>query len=85
MARSEAFGIPTAAYVPLRRSNYVIEVIAKLALQMRVAARSAGFISQGARALGPHRLHQRSDAYDLHDAFEVVGQYMQAHLGTDTR
>ena len=62
--------------VPLRRLNHAIEVIARRALQMRVAARSAGFISVE-EGLGPHRLHQRSDSHDLHDAFEVVGQHMQ--------
>ena len=44
-----------------------------------------GVYSQGDRALCPHRLHQRSDAHDLHHAFEIVGQYMETHLGTDAR
>jgi hypothetical protein len=33
----------------------------------------------GKRALCPHRLHQRHDAHDLHGAFKVVGQHMEAH------
>ena len=62
-----------------------IEVVSKVARQMRLAARSAGFIAREERASCPHRLHQRSDAHDLHDAFEVVGQHMETHLGADAR
>ena len=50
-----------------------------------LGSRSARFIARRKRALCPHRLHQRYDSHDLHDAFEIVGQYMEAHLGTDTR
>lgn len=38
------------------------------------------------RAQGPsglHGLHQRSNAYDFHDPLQVVGEYLQAHFGTD--
>ena len=31
----------------------------------------------------PHRRQERLDAHDVHDAREVVGQYVQGHLGSD--
>jgi hypothetical protein len=62
-----------------------IEVVSKIALQMRLAVRPVGFVAQGRRASGPHRLHQRSDAHNLHHAFEVVGQHVETHLGTNPR
>jgi hypothetical protein len=83
--RSEASGTATAALCATAEVDCVDRGYLKVALQMRLAARSAAFISQGERASGPHRLHQRSYSHDLHDAFEVVGQHMETHLGTDTR
>ncbi len=35
------------------------------------------------RRLCPHRRQQRLDAHDVHDAREVVGQYVQSHLGSN--
>src|SRR6266436_2368609 len=35
------------------------------------------------RRLCPHRRQQRLDAHDVHDAREVVGQYVQGHLGSN--
>ena len=84
-ARWEAFGRAVAALCEAagvdgfyrgRFESYSADALGTL---------SAASMLQGDRALCPHRLHQRSDAHDLHDAFEVVGQYMQAHLGTDAR
>jgi hypothetical protein len=63
----------------------LIEVAFDIARSMSLAACPAPFILQEEKALGPHRLHQRSDAHDLHDAFEIVGQHMETHLGTDPR
>ena len=85
LERPETFGIAAVVVCATAGLMYLIEVILKVTLQMRLAARSAAFISQGDRALCPHRLHQRSDAHDLHHAFEVVGQHMETHLGTDPR
>jgi len=34
-------------------------------------------------ALGPDCSHQRADSDELHRTFQVVGQNVQAHLGTD--
>ena len=31
------------------------------------------------------RVHQRYDSHDLHDAFKVVGEHVQAHLGAHPR
>jgi hypothetical protein len=76
--------LPLPRCARLRELIDFIEVVLKVALQMRLAARSAAFISQE-RALGPHRLHQWYDPHDLHDAFEIVGQNMEAHLGPDAR
>jgi hypothetical protein len=63
----------------------LISTISNVARQLRSAACPVAFILQGRRALGPHRLYQRSDAHDPHDAFEIVGQHMETHLGTDAR
>ena len=30
-----------------------------------------------------HRRDQRGDAHDVHGAFEIVGQHVQRHFGTD--
>ena len=76
-----------------RRPRYarvldVIELVAGfsiVALQMRLGTDPVGCTAQAMRALGPHRLYQRHDPHDSHDAFEVVGQHMEAHLGTDAR
>ncbi len=32
---------------------------------------------------GPDRCYHRADAQDVHDAFEVIRQYVQRHLGAD--
>ncbi len=32
---------------------------------------------------GPHGGDQRTDAEDVHDALEIVGQHVQGHLGAD--
>src|SRR5206468_11849180 len=40
-------------------------------------------IAMTKRPLGPHRLHQRQDANDLHRTFQVVNEHMQAHFRTD--
>ena len=40
-------------------------------------------IAMTKRPLGPHRLHQRQDANDLHRTFQVVSEHMQAHFRTD--
>ena len=76
-----------------RRPRYarvldVIELVAGfsiVALQMRLGTDPVGCIAQAMRALGPHRLHQRHDPHDSHDAFEIVGQHVETHLGTDPR
>ena len=44
----------------------------------RVAATAA----ERRRLLG-NRLHERHNAHDPHHAFQVVGEHVQAHLGTD--
>ena len=84
-ARSEAFWRATAALCATADADGFIEVVSKVALQMRLAGRPVEFIARGRRTSGPHRLHQRSDAHNLHHAFEVVGQHMETHLGTDPR
>ena len=40
-------------------------------------------IARTKRPLGPHRLHERQDANDLHGTFQVVSEHMQAHFRTD--
>ena len=35
------------------------------------------------RLCSAHRCDQRSDTQDVHDPFEIIGQHMQGHLGTD--
>src|SRR6266540_3836036 len=84
-ARSRAFEIATSALCATVGLTDLIEVVLKVALRMRLAARLPPFILPGDGALCPHCLHQRSDAHDLHDAFEVVGQHMEAHFGADAR
>ena len=42
-------------------------------------------LSDAGRGLCSHCLHQRYGSHDPRDAFEVVCQQMQAHLGTRTR
>ena len=37
----------------------------------------------GRHGLCPDRRHQRSDPDDVHDPFEIVGQYVQGHFGAD--
>jgi (p)ppGpp synthase/HD superfamily hydrolase len=34
--------------------------------------------------VGSHRCDQRSGAHDFHHSLEIVGQYVKAHLGTDS-
>src|SRR6266542_5815544 len=84
-ACSRAFEIATAALCATVGLTDLIEVVLKVALRMRLAARLPPFILPGDGALCPHCLHQQSDAHDLHDAFEVVGQHMEAHFGADAR
>ncbi len=45
--------------------------------------KSIRFAKQKGRS-GPHRRHQGADAQYFHDPLEVVGEYVQAHLGADT-
>ena len=40
-------------------------------------------IEAGGRLCRSHGRDQRRDADDLHDAFEIVGQYVQGHFGAD--
>ncbi len=35
------------------------------------------------RLCGPHRRHQRADADDVDDAFQIVGEHMEGHLCAD--
>ena len=84
-ARAEALGIDTAALcAPARADRFDRGCFESYSADAR-GSPYCGVYFAGERALGPHRLHQRSDAYDLHHAFEVVGQYMETHLGTDAR
>ena len=79
------FLTPTAALCAIVTIESSDRSCCEVALKMRFAGCSDAPVLQKERALGLHRLHQRSDAHDLHDAFEVVGQYVKAHLGTDAR
>src|SRR5439155_22136424 len=40
-------------------------------------------IAMTRKPLGPHHLHQRQDANDLHRTLQVVSEHMQAHFRTD--
>jgi hypothetical protein len=55
-------------------------------LLMRIPAvlrGSATGYSTCLRRLCPHRRQQRLDAHDVHDAREIVGQYVQGHLSSN--
>ena len=84
-ARSEALGITAAALCATAGADG----FDRGCYQSRFAdALDSAFcdLCRAAReVLCPHRLHQRYDSHDLHDTFEVVGQYMETHLGTDAR
>ena len=45
--------------------------------------RDGGGLTGKTRRSGLDRFHQRPDSDDLHRPFQVVGQNVQAHLGTD--
>ena len=85
LARSEAFGIVTAALYATAWADRFDRGRFESHSAEAPGSPCSGVYFAGERASSPHRLHQRSDAHDLYHAFEVVGQYMETHLGTDAR
>ena len=50
---------------------------------MRRCGRRRAQIDADKRLRRPYRRDQRADAHDVHDALEIVGQYVQRHLGAN--